>query len=395
MKTLYLHIGTPKTATSSIQKFLAQNREVLESKGYVFPKSQHRYLNVNSRRNGHFLVQKVEKREGGRDHELEKQYLQEGYDLIVDEFQTYDHVILSDESIWYASSYSCKDLFADLKKQADANGYRVKIVVYLRRQDTFFLSRWNQGVKQNIGAGSVLSCDEYISKTLKKDGKILNYAQKLDQIADIFGMENMVVRRFEPSSWIDGSIIHDFMQAINLPITEEFTELEKDANFRLGKNETEIKRIVNTVPDLSREEISYFGKKLKDLSIDGKQEEPSEMLSAEELKEFLAPYEAGNTYVAETYFKDGKPLFSQQIKNVPKWDADNPQMLADVITFFSSVTIDLYRRSAEQETEIRTLQKETERLRYENERLRNRFMQFMWKAKHPFRTLWNKGFKRN
>lgn len=395
MKTLYLHIGTPKTATSSIQKFLAQNREVLESKGYVFPKSQHRYLNVNSRRNGHFLVQKVEKREGGRDHELEKQYLQEGYDLIVDEFQTYDHVILSDESIWYASSYSCKDLFADLKKQADVNGYRVKIVVYLRRQDTFFLSRWNQGVKQNIGAGSVLSCDEYISKTLKKDGKILNYAQKLDQIADIFGMENMVVRRFEPSSWIDGSIIHDFMQAINLPITEEFTELEKDANFRLGKNETEIKRIVNTVPDLSREEISYFGKKLKDLSIDGKQEEPSEMLSAEELKEFLAPYEAGNTYVAETYFKDGKPLFSQQIKNVPKWDADNPQMLADVITFFSSVTIDLYRRSAEQETEIRTLQKETERLRYENERLRNRFMQFMWKAKHPFRTLWNKVFKRN
>ena len=219
MKTLYLHIGTPKTATSSIQKFLAQNREVLESKGYVFPKSQHRYLNVNSRRNGHFLVQKVEKREGGRDHELEKQYLQEGYDLIVDEFQTYDHVILSDESIWYASSYSRKDLFADLKKQADANGYRVKIVVYLRRQDTFFLSRWNQGVKQNIGAGSVLSCDEYISKTLKKDGKILNYAQKLDQIADIFGMENMVVRRFEPSSWIDGSIIHDFMQAIDLPIT--------------------------------------------------------------------------------------------------------------------------------------------------------------------------------
>ena len=394
MKTLYLHIGTPKTATSSIQKFLAQNREVLESKGYVFPKSLHRYLNVNSRRNGHFLVRKVEKAEGGRDHELEKQYLQEGYDLIAKEFQTYDHVILSDESVWFASSYSCKDLFTDLKKQADDNHYQVKIIVYLRRQDTFFLSRWNQAVKQNVGYSSVLSCDEYIRKTLKKDGKILNYAHKLDQIADIFGADNLIVRRFEPTSWVDGSIIHDFMEAIGIPVTESFMELEEDANLRLGKNETEIKRIVNTVPNLRREEVAYLGQALKTLSTDGTKEKPSEMLSVEELEEFLAPYEAGNTYVAETYLKDGKPLFSQQIKNVPKWDVDNPQMLPDVIAFFSSVSIDLYRRSAEQETEIRKLQKETERLRYENERLRNRFMQFMWKVKHPFRTLWNRVFKR-
>ena len=235
MKTLYLHIGTPKTATSSIQKFLAQNREVLESKGYVFPKSLHRYLNVNSRRNGHFLVRKVEKAEGGRDHELEKQYLQEGYDLIAKEFQTYDHVILSDESVWFASSYSCKDLFTDLKKQADDNHYQVKIIVYLRRQDTFFLSRWNQAVKQNVGYSSVLSCDEYIRKTLKKDGKILNYAHKLDQIADIFGADNLIVRRFEPTSWVDGSIIHDFMEAIGIPVTESFKELDEEAKLRIGK----------------------------------------------------------------------------------------------------------------------------------------------------------------
>ena len=34
MKTLYLHIGTTKTATTSIQKFLEENKDVLQKYGY-------------------------------------------------------------------------------------------------------------------------------------------------------------------------------------------------------------------------------------------------------------------------------------------------------------------------------------------------------------------------
>lgn len=37
MKTLYLHIGTPKTATTSIQSFCYQNREILEKQGFYYP----------------------------------------------------------------------------------------------------------------------------------------------------------------------------------------------------------------------------------------------------------------------------------------------------------------------------------------------------------------------
>lgn len=36
-KTLYLHIGTPKTGSSAIQTFLEQNRETLRSKGIDYP----------------------------------------------------------------------------------------------------------------------------------------------------------------------------------------------------------------------------------------------------------------------------------------------------------------------------------------------------------------------
>ncbi|ECK1948373.1 hypothetical protein FQV93_06695, partial [Campylobacter lari] len=35
--TAYVHIGTPKTGTTSIQKFLNDNREALKQIGYYYP----------------------------------------------------------------------------------------------------------------------------------------------------------------------------------------------------------------------------------------------------------------------------------------------------------------------------------------------------------------------
>ena len=245
MKTLYLHIGTPKTATSSIQKFLAENWDVLQKHGYFFPESTHIYPRVNARRNAHFLSGRVRNGEGIRDKEKEKTYLEEGLQQVRDAFQNYDNVILTDESIWYCLCYLKKSLLCDLKKEADKQGYQIKVIVYLRRQDKFLLSRWNQRVKQKSTSDAVLSCDEYFELTQKKEKDIYQYGKILDGIAEVIGKENLIVRRFDVESWRDGSIIHDFMHEIGIDVTPEFHELEKNANLSLDKNTTEIKRILN------------------------------------------------------------------------------------------------------------------------------------------------------
>ena len=36
-KTIYLHIGVSKTGTTSIQRFLYKNRELLKDKGILYP----------------------------------------------------------------------------------------------------------------------------------------------------------------------------------------------------------------------------------------------------------------------------------------------------------------------------------------------------------------------
>lgn len=174
MKTLYLHIGTTKTATTSIQRFLEENKDVLQKYGYCFPDSLHVYPRANKRRNAHFLVAKVWDADGSRNQSKEKEYFEEGLQQIRTAFGTYDHVILTDESIWHALSYSKKSLLQELKKEADEQKYQIKVIVYLRRQDGLLISRWNQEVKQNFNSVAVMTCEEYLAASEKKEKRFTN-----------------------------------------------------------------------------------------------------------------------------------------------------------------------------------------------------------------------------
>ena len=318
-----------------------------------------------------------------------KEYFEEGLQQIRTAFGTYDHVILTDESIWHALSYSKKSLLQELKKEADKQQYQIKVIVYLRRQDGLLISRWNQEVKQNFNSAAVMTCEEYLAASEKKEKKIYQYAQKLDEIAAVIGKNNLIVRRFSPKSWKDGSIIHDFMHEIGLDVTEEFQELEESENLRLDKNTTEIKRILNKSEFLTEKEISYFRRFLKEISKDYIKEENTEMLAKEELQQFLELYAKENERVAEEYIGDGQPLFSNEVKDLPKWNPQNEKMQEEIIQFFAAVTMDLRRTNEIQRQKINQQEKRIRQL----EKRANEFVMFRDKAKHPFRTVWKKVFR--
>lgn len=66
MKILYIHIGTPKTATTSLQHFCKENADILEEKGYCYPIFVHKFKHVSILRNGFFLSYKEEEEKGKR-----------------------------------------------------------------------------------------------------------------------------------------------------------------------------------------------------------------------------------------------------------------------------------------------------------------------------------------
>ena len=58
MKTLYVHIGSPKTASTALQFFCVDNSEVLNQKGYCYPFFPQTYPDA-SRIRAYFLIVKL------------------------------------------------------------------------------------------------------------------------------------------------------------------------------------------------------------------------------------------------------------------------------------------------------------------------------------------------
>lgn len=376
MKTLYLHIGTPKTGTSAIQAFCSNNQAVLNSKGYCYPIMPYTYPGIGRNRNAAFLQCDVYK-DGVRQDDEEKRRFLEGMSIVRGYFETYDNVILSDEGLWKASYERRKTLWSDLKKYGEKYHFTVKVVVYLRRQDTFIDSRWRQVVK---GSGHIrsrveVSWNQHISNP--PQAIQLDYYAALERISAVLDKENVIVRRFDRNHFPDGLIQVDFLKMLGLEMTEEYVITKPSINESFFGNTCEIKRLINAMTDLSDDEYAFLRKALLNINHYSGEAYPSSMFSAQEAEEFLEQYRQGNRKIAEEYLGEtGTDLFDMDIKDLDKWEKDNPYMVDDIIRFIAITNAGMMRRT---DSENKALKAEIKTLKAEIDELKN-------KLKHPFGT---------
>lgn len=138
MTTIYLHIGIPKTGTTSLQKFLFFNREKLLKKGCLYPITGTNITSNNEPKGySHNSLVRVLSQNTSQNGDWVSQC------KIWQEFKTEinalkaEKVIISAEFFTGPGIYN-QDLIAMTKKLLD--DYDVKIVIYLRRQDEFLRS---------------------------------------------------------------------------------------------------------------------------------------------------------------------------------------------------------------------------------------------------------------
>lgn len=208
----WLHIGTEKTGSTSIQTFLAQNRAALLARGWLYPiaagvPAHHKILACSlddGRDDDARRIAGVDDNDslaGFRlqvNSSLEKEVVASGASTLV----------LSNERL--ATMLRRPTEIARLKALCDRLARKTNVIVYLRNQVDFLASRYTNVIWE----GGTEDFD------FRGRAPIADYASLLDRWSDVFGKENLVVRRFEPARFPESGVVGDFARAVGLDVKD-------------------------------------------------------------------------------------------------------------------------------------------------------------------------------
>lgn len=242
-KTIYLHIGTPKTASTFLQSALAKNSDVLRSQGVLYPSSgrysgqdKHLHLHHNVAQKWSVAYSPKQRHRLRKTGAVGKNQLHQLRRDLLSEIQQFDGntVVVSCENFWKLRGRQIRLLrriFAD---------YDVRVLAYLRRQDKFLESRsTNLTLVENLD-----SYKQRVMDPASSHRRDCNYSKILNTWASKFGKENIKVRVFEKQQLQGASIIDDFLHVIGVARTDDFTE-PNESNVSLVRDGLEIKSVLN------------------------------------------------------------------------------------------------------------------------------------------------------
>lgn len=193
---LYLHIGLPKTGTSSIQDFFAQNESLIKPAGLLYPQ-------LGREGTAHFdLSTALGFKLGIRYKADPKSLIKFKADLVSECSKANPKsVIISSENFSLPGPTSEVQSFFD--------GFNVKIVVYLRRHDFWWESKYWQATRMVSNprwARGFESYVEFLEEQKHLGASFIRYKFVVDRWAETFGPENVIVRPYEEEQTPGGSV---------------------------------------------------------------------------------------------------------------------------------------------------------------------------------------------
>jgi hypothetical protein len=234
-----LHIGSGKTGTSSIQHFLHTNRARLADLGYLYPKTPGRLRHI---RLGLSLLANEALPDSPDRRQVERFASPEAFRrafrrrLFREINQSgLSQLVLSDEGLWGLPDDALPRLSRFTRRIAGS----FRVVVYLRRQDDHLVSRYQQVVKLNETRRLVDRMEQVEwSRTYDYHSRIRTWRRLVEP-------DEFVIRRFERDSFVDRSLLQDFLTAAGIDARADELEGVEPHNESLDAESVEFLRILN------------------------------------------------------------------------------------------------------------------------------------------------------
>ncbi|MCR8711862.1 hypothetical protein [Campylobacter sp. W0066.1] len=325
--TVYLHIGTMKTGSTSIQTFFNKNYLLLIKKNVLFP--------IKCTFAGHHYFLVYQSGEFCQEQGAKKFFMHTGKYRLISKDEIYEYVrkcnlnykaeLLSSKCSNVVFSDECisKDLLdkkeiINLKKILNDAGFtKIIILVYLREQTDFISSWYSQDIKHG-------ATENYYFNNFNTEHiifKMSNYKYLLENYTEVFGKENIIVKIFDKNEFYKGDLLKDFIYNIGLEWDDDFIIPEKE-NESLDLLGMELLKALNRIIprflndytlDPSRIEIQSLIQDLfKNNTDEGLKFRPSKAT----LRLYEKLFEESNEWVRKEFFPCKERLF-------PKKDLSN------------------------------------------------------------------------
>ncbi len=290
-REVWLHIGTPKSGTTALQRHLTDSREALAGQGLA-------YVAPEGKTSSNDLVVAMNK---GR---AELPAIAEALNRQIETCAA-PRAILSSEMLYGVAPDRLYELLPALTES------RVKVLVYLRRQDRYIEAMFLQKSKNGRFYGSIA---DYIAKF---DGSGSDFARELAPWAD-YPDATLVPRVLEPARLSGGNVASDALDQIGLAPPEDTGGPE--ANVSPGYHRVQLLQAASRAGIVPP-------RRLQRLLAARFPQDPAErtpIFTQSERRAYLANYAQGNETLRSRYFPDQKELFSTEDLSLPDEDRGIP-----------------------------------------------------------------------
>jgi hypothetical protein len=339
-RPIIVHIGFPKTGTTSLQAGLGRSRDQLLANGFCYPVSlgdTNQYhleayaFNFDKGLGTHTIV-------GVHNSEDLKRFRKDCAQQLIDEVKalpdSVEKVIVSNEGLAGLTSEGDFDRFFELLNKV---GHVEKVVAYIRRQDKNAASNYTTYLKTGGTRKNILQ------KYSPGSAAYIFYGDKLKIWADRIGIDKIAVRYFDKVEMKDGDIFSDFRDVTGLPKAVNF-EVKERTNPSITPAACEFLRAFNERFPRFVDGKNNPARATVRETLEAKYAGPGRMPTQRDVADYMQQFAASNEYIRANWFPERPHLFDDNYSEYP--EKDFQASTAEVTEIFNEVWAQRFEASS-------------------------------------------------